>query len=351
MFAGNIYKPLHMSKENICCLIIGLGSTGRRHLKNLAKLGYSNFIAVSQGRCPLPKDKLPSLTIVPNLEAALAASPKVAFICTPTALHMEAALAAAKAGCHLFLEKPLSHSWKGVAELQKRVDEKGLKVQLGFQFRYHPVLKKIKALLEKEAIGRLIAVQAHWGEYLRDWHPWEDYRESYSARKSMGGGVILTLCHPFDYLRWLVGEVQTVFALAGQSRHLDIDAEDYAQVSLRFENGTLGNVYLDYLQRPAQHTLTFIGEEGRIDWDYHRGTASVYYRDLDQMERLSPPFDFSRNSMFLEEVADFMSAIENDKEPQCNLKEGIASLQLTLAAKISAGSGLQLNIKTGQFVG
>ncbi|MEM1319921.1 MAG: Gfo/Idh/MocA family oxidoreductase [Bacteroidota bacterium] len=330
--------------KDLLCLIVGLGSTGRRHLANLASLGYHNFVVVSRGRCPLPNDKLPAMKIVPKLEEALALKPKAAFVCNPTSLHLSTALAAAQSGCHLFLEKPLSHNWQGVDELQQLVLQQQLAVRIGFQFRCHPVLQRIKALLDTGALGNIVAVQAHWGEYLPNWHPWEDYRQSYSARRALGGGVLLTLCHPFDYLRWLIGEVKTVYATAGRSPKLGIEAEDHALVSLDFENGTIGQVHLDYLQDPARHQLHIIGEQGKIEWDYYRGNAIVHYHQPKAMELLPLPAQYSRNDLFVEELKDFMKAVHFGGSTQCNLMEGAESLRLTLAASASAQSRTAINL-------
>ncbi len=121
---------------------------------------------------------------------------------------------------------------------------------VGFQFRFHPGLQQAKRFLDDGAIGDLISVRSHWGEYLPDWHPWEDYRQSYAARKDLGGGVVRTLCHPLDYLRWLVGELESVWAFSGNLGGLDINVEDVSEIGLQFDRGVLGSVHLDFCQRP-----------------------------------------------------------------------------------------------------
>jgi predicted dehydrogenase len=95
-----------------------------------------------------------------------------------------------------------------IDELEAQVQRNGVKVLVGFQFRFHPGLRQVKKLLDEAAIGEPLSVRAHWGEYLPNWHPWEDYKLGYAARPELGGGVILTLSHPLDYLRWLFGEVE-----------------------------------------------------------------------------------------------------------------------------------------------
>ena len=94
---------------------------------------------------------------------------------------------------------------------------------------------------------------------------------------------MLTLCHPFDYLRWLIGEVATVSAMTGEEGGLDIEVEDTANVMLRFANGALGTVHLDYVQRPPTHTLQITGQRGRILWDNEDGAVHWYQADTKKM--------------------------------------------------------------------
>lgn len=312
-------------------LIVGLGSIGRRHLQNLTTLGVRRLAAVTQHRCALPSDNLPPFGAFDTLDAALVHRPDAVFICNPTALHLESALAAARAGCHIFLEKPVSHTLDGLDELALLAEKNDLIVQVGFQFRFYPVFQRIKRVIEQGGIGRVVSVQAHWGEYLPGWHPWEDYRAGYSARADLGGGVLLTLCHPFDYLRWILGEASVTGATGGQLSDLETDTEDLALVALRFENGAVGSVYLDYISKPAKHTLQITGTAGRIEWDADFGSAKIYSgHDIDTV---SPGKYFDRNELFQAEVADFMDCILHHRQPKCTLHDGLRALELTLAAK------------------
>ena len=190
----------------------------------------------------------------------------------------------------------------------------------------------------------MVSVHAHWGEYLPAWHPWEDYRSGYAAREDFGGGVLLTLCHPFDYLRWLIGEIEGVSAVTGHRGGLDIEVEDTANVMLRFANGALGNVHLDYIQRPATHTLRITGQQGYILWDAADGRVQWYQSETESWETDQMPMGFERNRLFVEEMKHFISCIEGDTEPCVNLRDGIAALEIVLAAKASAAEGKEIVI-------
>ena len=318
-------------------LIAGLGSIGQRHLRNLQDMDAGAFVLLRSQRATLPDDEFAELPTERNLSEALERhQPDVVVISNPTSLHLDIAISAAEAGCHLLLEKPISHTMERVPILASIVQEKNLKVLVGFQFRFHPGLRRIKALLESGAVGAVTSVHAHWGEYLPAWHPWEDYSGGYAAREDLGGGVLLTLCHPFDYLRWLIGEVVSVSAMTAQQGGLDIEVEDTANTMLRFANGALGIVHLDYIQSPPTHTLHITGQRGRILWDNADGEVHCYQNDTETWETSKMPSDFERNTLFVEEVKHFMGCIESDTTPCVNLRDGIAALQLVLAAKASA---------------
>jgi predicted dehydrogenase len=315
-------------------LIVGYGSIGRRHLRNLRDLGYKNLFFYRTGKSILPDDEILDIPIEYDLRRALARKPEATIVANPTALHMSVALAAAKSGSHLFLEKPISHTMDGVEELRKIIRKDSLIVVVGFQFRFHPLLKQIKKLLDLGVIGSVVSVQAHWGEYLPQWHPEEDYHQSYSAKKELGGGVILTLCHPFDYLRWLLGEVSSVLALQSQSNGLGIDVEESADVLLQFTCGAVGNVHLDYTERPSEHFLRIIGQKGVIYWSNSDGMLK--YSILGKKwKKLLLPKGFERNTLFLDEMRHFTSCISGNEQILCSFDDGVAALKIALAAKRS----------------
>ena len=317
-------------------LIAGFGSIGRRHLRNLLALGEKDIHLFRSYKSTLPISEAESFPVYSDLQEALSQKPDAVIIANPTSMHLDIAFPAIEAGCHLLIEKPLSDNNERIAELEQAVDASGVKILMGFQFRYHPGLKEIKRLLETGQIGRLVSLRTHWGEFLPDWHPWEDYRKSYSAQANLGGGVILTLCHPLDYLRWLVGEITTLWAFTAKLSDLDIDVEDTAEIGFRFSSGVLGSLHLCYNQRPATHRIELIGTEGTITWDYSDGGVNIYDIESGRWEKSPLEGGFERNDMFLSEMDHFLSVIRGSENPRCSLSDGIKALELALAAKRSA---------------
>lgn len=317
-------------------LIAGYGSIGRRHMQNLLTLGERDIVLYRSNLSTLPTDDLADFPVETDLRAALAHRPDAVIVSNPTALHLDVAIPAAESGAHLLIEKPVSHSLRHVRDLEHALSRGGGQALVAFQFRWHPTLTTARQFLADGAIGDVTSVRAHWGEYLPGWHPWEDYRKSYSARPELGGGVVLTLCHPFDYLRWLLGEVKSLYAMTSTQGGLELEVEDTAEISLRFTSGTLGSLHLDYIQRPGAHKLEFIGTKGTLTWNNAGGILHLYRAEEKTLEEFTPGETFERNEMFLAEMRHFLEVIRGEAAPLCTLNDGIMALKLALAAYESA---------------
>lgn len=323
-------------------LIAGLGSIGRRHLRNLRALGEEDILLFRTHHATLPDDDLAGLPTFTDLGEALAEKPDAAIICNPSAAHLGVALPAAAAGCHLMIEKPVSHKLEGLPELRQELALHHKQALVGFHFRHHPVLQQVKSILASSQLGLPLSAQAHWGEYLPDWHPWEDYRLSYAAQPSLGGGVVLTLSHPLDYLRWLLGETQVLSATTAHISDLEIEVEDSAEITLLFESGARAQVHLDYYQRPPAHWLEVTCSAGFVRWNNASGSAEIYTTADKKWQRLDPPADFERNSLFLAEMAHFVQVCRGAEAPICSLEDGIRALATALAVHTSAAQAGRL---------
>ena len=321
-------------------LVIGTGSAGCRHIVNAAAAGIADVSVFRSGmdRGPLPGH----VRVETDLTSALARQPQAAVIANETSLHVNYALAAARAGCHLFIEKPLSDAFMGIDELRRVVCDQSLVAMVGYQFRFHPSLQQIRSWLWEEAIGEIVTANVVWGEYLPGWQPWRDYRTCYSSRARLGGGVLLTLSHPIDYLRWLLGDVARVSAMTARRSGLEIDVEDTAIVHLEFESGAIASVSLDYVQRPAQHQFTLVGTEGVIRWDNKSGLASL---ETNRGRSEAPvPAEYERNDLFVAELNHFLQCTVREDEPACTLEDGEETLRICVAAKESARSGRRIDV-------
>ncbi len=321
-------------------VIAGLGSIGRRHMRNLIAYGEKDLILYRTRKSTMPEEDLAGYPVETDLMAALASRPEGVVVSNPTALHLDVAIPAALQGAALLLEKPISHNMDRVAELAGAVNKSGAKVLVGFQYRFHPNLCEAKRLIDEGAIGRPISFKVNWGEYLPGWHPWEDHRQSYAARQDLGGGVVLTLCHPLDYLRWLFGEVEALWAFTATVPELGTEVDAVAEIGLRLSGGVTGAVHLDYIQRPGSHTLEVSGTKGMLRWDNGTSLLKLYRAEENTWQDLPAPDGFERNWLFMAETEAFLKLIRGVEASPCTLDDGIRALELTLAVLTSAHEGI-----------
>lgn len=308
-------------------LIAGYGSIGRRHLRNLRELGENDIILLRSHRSTLPEDEIKDIPVETTIDGALSHKPDGVIIANPTALHLDAAIPAAKMGCAVFMEKPVSDSFHRLAELREALNHNGGRFQMGFQFRFHPGLHKLRELMDAGRIGRALSFRAVWGEYLPGWHPWEDYRKSYSARRDLGGGVLLTLSHPLDYLRWLFGDPEWIWGMNGKISDLELEVDDIAEIGMQMKNGLIGNVHLDYYSRPVRNGMEVTGSSGKLCCNNLDGIVTLKTAE-GSVERFEPEPAYDRNNMFLDEMRRFIAVTAGNAQPSCTLEDGIAAQRM-----------------------
>lgn len=325
-------------------LIAGLGSIGRRHFRNLISLGEKDIVLLRSHRATLSDDELAGYPVETNLTEALKKhKPDAVIVANPTALHLDIAIPAAETGCHILLEKPVSHSLERLDVLQQAAQKSGSKILVGFQFRYHPTLNKARELIQSGVLGNVLSVHVHWGEYLPNWHPWEDYRLGYAARADLGGGVIVTLTHSLDYLRFILGDVESLWSFNAHLSPLELDVEDVAEIGLKFSSGAIGGVHLNYFQRPPVHQLEIVGTNGTLRWDNADGILHMQkmpapfgsYSNLPPAavsESFSPHEGFERNQLFITQTKHYIDVARGNAQPICDLSDGVRALQMALAA-------------------
>lgn len=320
--------------------VLGCGSIGTRHIANLQALHAGELCAFD----PRPERRQAvqqrfHIEAIDTLEEVWKRQPDVVLIAAPTSLHVPLALAAARHGCHLFIEKPLSDRLDNVNALLDLVSTQRLITLVGCNLRFHPGLQAVKQLLARQAIGRVVSARAEFGYYLPAWHPWEDYRATYSARRDLGGGVILDAIHEIDYLCWLLGEVEAVSCFSGKLSSLAIDTEDTAALILRFIDGTLGEIHLDYVQRSYTRQCHIVGEEGTIRWDYTSGEVRWYCAATQQWHRVTNPRGWETNQMYRDEMQHFLRCVAGEEVPSLDVNTAARVLRVALAAKSSAATG------------
>ncbi len=321
-------------------LVVGCGTIGKRHMRNLNALNAGELIAYRTGKEGSAEiEKEFGAKIFYDYNKALKEKPDAVLITNPTSLHVPAALKAAKSGAHLFIEKPISHNMKDVDKLIGIVREKKLVTLIGYDLRFSPSIKKIKELLEKNAIGKLISARIQVGGFMPRWRQGKDYRKIYSSRKELGGGVILDLSHEIDYARWFFGDVKEVFCYAEKLSNLEINVEDTAEMLLKFKSGVLGEVHMDYIQKVTNRAAHIIGEDGLILWDTYQKKVRLYKENEQKWADFPEPENFASAIAQTEEMQHFINCIEGKEKPIVDIVDAKKTLEVALAAKKSAQTG------------
>lgn len=310
-------------------LICGLGSIGKRHAKNLVHLKRHDLIFFRERNLELTDKKLKTKKVFYSLNEALKEKPNIAFICNTTEKHVDTAITCAKKGCHLFIEKPLSNSLKKITKLEQIAQKKKIKVMIGYNMRFHPLMLKMKKFLEKDYLGKVYNVQSEWSEYLPDWHPWEDYRYTYPARKEMGGGCSLTLSHELDSLYWLFGKLKKIHNFKIY-KYLKTNVDTSSDFLINFENNVIGYSHIDFLGKPHIRKLFISGTKRKIYFDYYKNQIKIFERKgLIKLIKIK----FKKNDMYLNEIDYFLKCIKRNKNPIPNISDGKYILEKILSFK------------------
>ena len=319
-------------------LIVGFGSIGRRHLRVFRSIEPNANITVwRQHSVPGTPIEAPEAdAVVYSGDEAFASKPEFAVVCNPAPRHVPTALELARRGVHLFIEKPLSHDLAGSEELLAICHAHKLVLMVGYNLRFHPTLRRLRDLLADGMIGRPLYFRAEVGQYLPDWRPGRDYRETVTARAALGGGAVLELSHELDYARWFFGEVRAVSACLDRVSDLDIDVEDTAEITLQFLNGVMGSVHLDLLQRAPTRQCRVIGTEGTVEWNGINDQVRVYRPTAGSWEELQGTRAVDRDLVYRMEMEHFMECIKERKVPLITGEDGLRVVELAVAIKQAA---------------
>lgn len=313
-------------------LVVGYGSIGRRHVGNLLKLNNISKAFVYtriKEKDPAILDKRIQLIDSSgySLEDILGHEKfDFAIIANETYKHIDTAVTLAKKGIHLFIEKPLSHNLDRVEILKEMVEEQKLKVFIAHNLRFLGVIQRIKQELGKRTIGHLYFAQIEVGQYLPDWRPNVDSRESYSSDSKKGGGVSLDLSHELDYMKYLFGMPLLWKTFKCKTSNLEINSDDLFEGIYQFNNGFICNVHMDYLQKKKKRTLRVVGSEGTITMDMVSKHMEIVKSDVIQCLNDESLFDTGKT--YMDELCHFIDVVKNDTSPLVSLSDGISILEM-----------------------
>ena len=298
-----------MNNRNEAIIIVGVGSIGERYIRNLWKIGFRNIHAYRQRNLPVRDIGDAKLNIHYDWDEIFSLKPYAAIIASPTSLHIKHAIACAKLGTHLLVEKPLSNSLENINELKQVIVDNNIYLRVAYMMRFHPFIIKIRDIIVNNQLGKLLSFASKWGEYLPDWHPWEDYKDSYASKKELGGGAALTLSHDIDLSNWLCNsKIEKHITFNNHISNLEIDVEGGTDILIQYQNGIVGNIQLNYYERIPERFIRLVFDKGSILFDYYQNSLIIKTIENTVKNKIK---NFDRNDMFLSQLNYFFNKIEN----------------------------------------
>jgi predicted dehydrogenase len=315
-------------------LVVGCGSIGQRHIKNLNYLGYDHIDAADVNREHLEfvSDNFRVRRCFDDYKKVVKRnSYDIGLVSTPPAFHIPVALDLASRGINLFIEKPLSNSLEKVEELLTAVSKNNVVAMVGYNQRFNAGIQELRKNLKK--VGTVHFVRAELGQYLPDWRQWQDYRKNYTARKELGGGILLDGSHEIDYVLWLIGKkVKHVKVFTNRLSSLDINVEDCVDIYAEFETGAVATIHLDMIERGYNRYCKIAGEKGTIKWDFSTRTFSFY--DGENKTTTRKVFEsFDMNQTYIDEMKHFIDCIAKGHKPLVSLKDAVKVLEIVCSGR------------------
>ena len=280
-------------------------------------------------------------------------------VCVPSGLRAEVSIPAAEAGKHIISEKPLEVTLEKADQILEAVHKNKVKLAVIFQSRFSEEARLLRKILQEKRLGRLV-----YGEAAGKWYRSQEYYDSGGWRgtwKLDGGGALMNQSiHAVDFLQWMMGEVESLYAYSALLAHERIEVEDTLTASLKFKNGALGSIiamtsaYPGYARKIEIYGTegTVVLEDGRIAvWNFKEE------REEDKKIRESIAKENSPGAKgaasatagityeeHRRQIVDMIKAIKEDRQPLINGEEGRKSLELVLAVYESAKSGKPVNL-------
>lgn len=314
--------------------VLGCGSIGRRHLRNLQSLGYADLLAYdpdAQARSLAEEETgTPSLS---SLEEVWSRNPEVALITASTEAHVGLALAGARRGCHLFIEKPLSHTIDSrLKELLTEVERRNLITMIACNMRFHPGPLTIKEYLEGGFIGDILASRIQIGSYLPHWQPDHDYRQRYCASPEWGG-AILDCIHEIDLALWYFGPGQLSGSAYLTAESIGLKTDGLAEILISHKSGVLSSLHVNFVQRDYKRSCQIIGSRGTLYWDWNEGQVKAFGVAGTLSKCIREPKGWQLNQMYLDELEHFLDAAKNHSVTMNPISGGLEALEIALSVK------------------
>lgn len=332
-------------------LVVGLGSMGKRRIRNLQylKAGQIAGFDPRADRRAEAGEKYGVRTFADFDEALAAFNPEALIISTPPDLHVKYAKLAVAQDRHYFSEASVVDDEMDELIALSQAHPRAVAAP-SCTMRYHPSIKTIKRIVEDGEFGKPLLFTYQAGQWLPDWHPWEDYRSFYVSRRETGACREIV---PFElsWLTWALGPVQRLTAMRDKLSSLEADIDDAYQVLLKFQSGLIGHLLVDVIARAPVRSLRLCSERGTIEWDATGSKQVRLFRaETQQWEvipeppRIEEPGYVYAENMYIEEMQDFIAACRGEKPWGYGLADDKATLDLLSALEESSDNSTQIEV-------
>ena len=322
-------------------LIIGLGSMGKRRIRNLLALGYRDIVGYDPREDRI-KEVEKSYAVRPclSITEAFETDPDMVIISTPPNHHLEYALIALNYGKHVFIEASAIDD--GLEKLLNRDKDFSLVIAPSCTMRFHPAVKTIKSLIESSEVGRVLAFTHHFGQYLPKWHPYEDYRTFYVS-DPLAGATVELVAFELVWLTWILGVPSKVSAFKGKIGSLDNKIDDLYQVIMEFHGACIGHLQVDILQRTGNRSSVFVCSDGNISWDWDEPHVTVKYPDGKSKVILNQYTSNSLEGFYIDEMEAFINATQGKSTWKYSVNDDRINLALLSKIQESAETGRHID--------
>ncbi len=331
-------------------LIAGLGSMGKRRIRNLKFLKQNNIIGFDIREDRRKEVESMGIKTFDNFQKAMSKDPDAVIISTPPQHHSEYAKKSLEANKPFFTELNIINN--GLDKVVKLAKEKNILAAASHDMRNLESIKKIKQIMDKKTIGNVSSFNYHVGQYLPDWHPWENFNEFFMSDKEVGGCREI-IPGELTWLTWIFGKIYSLNCMKGKFSTLDINYEDTYNISLRFEH-TLGNIIVDVISRIPERSLKIIGEKGTIIWDKKENQVKVYTTKDKKWKKYSEETGtiekgyIHKEEPYIEEMKSFISALNNKTKYPYPLEEDLYNLKILELIEESSKEKKQISVKNGK---
>jgi len=328
-------------------LIIGLGSMGKRRVRNLQKLGYDDIIGYDTRKDRREEtEKKYRIRTISDLSDGFAKKPDLMIISTPPDLHLKYANMAIKKNINFFTEVNLLS--QHVVKMKKKVHDKSLIALPSSTMRFHPMVMKLKKLIQSGTIGKVLVIHHHAGQLLSNWHPWEDYREFFVSKRKTGGSREII---PVElvWLTYLFSDVKSIIAKADKVSMLDADIDDVFHMILEFKNKILCSMAIDVISIPSFRETKIIGEKGTIKCNFNDGLLMInkgtQWKEIKLKmgqaakgyKRSTPP-----DTLYENEIENVLAIVKGQKKSRYGFDDELKILRILDAAELSSKKGKKI---------